>query len=208
MNSKGKSGRSERRRPSRQEIRKQLLEAAGTVFAHRGYERASLDEVAEVAGWTKGAVYSNFASKQDLFLALMRHRVEERIDAVRRVTPAGEDAQAQAAAAGAALTTLLRDQRDWHLLFIEFWGQAVREPAVREVFVEHRRQLRALIADFFAEAAAALEVEVPLPTDQLATLALALSNGVAIEHLADPDTVDANLMQTGFEFMFGRAGPA
>ena len=76
-------------RPTREEkkarTRAQLIDAAATVFARRGYMAASLDEVAEEAGLTKGAVYSNFDSKEDLFEAViddrltepMRHRAED-----------------------------------------------------------------------------------------------------------------------------------
>src|SRR5436305_3029120 len=56
--------------------REHLLEAAAIVFARNGYHGASLDEVAAAAGFTKGAVYSNFKSKEDLFLALIDHRIE------------------------------------------------------------------------------------------------------------------------------------
>ena len=62
---------SKRVRPTRAQTRARLLQAAGEVFARRGYDRASLDEVAAAAGLTKGAVYSSFAGKDELFYALM-----------------------------------------------------------------------------------------------------------------------------------------
>ena len=69
-------------RPTRAQTRARLLKAAGEVFAERGYDRASLDDVAAAAGLTKGAVYSSFASKDELFYALMRERIGERLDLV------------------------------------------------------------------------------------------------------------------------------
>jgi AcrR family transcriptional regulator len=63
-----------RQRPTRAQTRQRLLQAAGEVFAQRGYDRASLDDIATAAGLTKGAVYSSFAGKDDLFYALMRER--------------------------------------------------------------------------------------------------------------------------------------
>src|SRR5271169_7211638 len=69
-------------RPTRAQTRKRLLKAAGAVFAERGYDRASLDDVAVGAGLTKGAVYSSFDSKEELFYAMMRERIRERLELV------------------------------------------------------------------------------------------------------------------------------
>src|ERR1700689_5137899 len=79
-------------RPTRADTRARLLHAAGDVFAERGYDRASLDDVAAAAGLTKGAVYSSFASKDELFYALMAERIGERLEIVaqavdRQLTP-------------------------------------------------------------------------------------------------------------------------
>src|ERR1039458_9361995 len=67
-----------RARRTRAQTRARLLQAASEVFAKHGYDRASLDDVAAAAGLTKGAVYSSFASKDELFYALMRERIDER----------------------------------------------------------------------------------------------------------------------------------
>ena len=63
------------RRAMKERTRERLLDAAAVVFARKGIEAASLDEVAEAAGYTKGAIYSNFASKTDLIAALMDRRI-------------------------------------------------------------------------------------------------------------------------------------
>src|ERR1700675_4137539 len=74
----------------RQQTREYLLEAAARVFAEHGYHGASLDEVAAVAGFTKGAVYSNFKNKEDLFLALFRANYDREMDALRVTLEASE----------------------------------------------------------------------------------------------------------------------
>src|SRR5277367_4192369 len=71
-------------RPTRAQTRERLLGAAGAVFAERGYDGASLDDVAVAAGLTKGAVYSSFASKEELFYALIRERIRERLELVTK----------------------------------------------------------------------------------------------------------------------------
>jgi AcrR family transcriptional regulator len=177
-------------RPTRAQTRQRLLRAAGEVFAERGYDRASLDDVAAAAGLTKGAVYSNFAGKDELFYALMRERIGERLDlvaeAVERQATVGEITRD----ASNALAKLISAQADWHLLFIEFWSRAVRDPNLSREFARERRSARGLIERVLQERAAEAKIELPAPVQQLAVAVLALSNGIAIEHLADPDTVD------------------
>jgi AcrR family transcriptional regulator len=179
-----------RRRPTRAQTRQRLLQAAGEVFAERGYDRASLDEVAAAAGLTKGAVYSSFAGKDDLFYALMRERIDERLALVTEAVERQATVSDMARDAGSGLAQLMSSQRDWHLLFIEFWARAVRDPSLHDEFVHERRFVRGLIARFLEAQAEQAEVDLPAPADQLAVVVLALSNGIAIEHLADPDTVD------------------
>jgi AcrR family transcriptional regulator len=179
-----------RQRPTRAQTRQRLLQAAGEVFAQRGYDRASLDEVATAAGLTKGAVYSSFAGKDDLFYALMRERIDERLALVTEAVERQATVGAITRDAGSGLAQLMSSQRDWHLLFIEFWARAVRDPALHNEFVHERRFVRGLVAQFLEAQAEQAEVNLPAPADQLAVAVLALSNGIAIEHLADPDTVD------------------
>jgi AcrR family transcriptional regulator len=186
----------QRTRPTREQTRARLLQAASEVFASHGYDRASLDDVAAAAGLTKGAVYSSFASKDELFYALMRERIDERLAFVAAAVDRQTTLQDTTRAAGAGLAELIFSQADWHLLFIEFWARAVRDPSLRKEFARHRRTARALIARFLEQQAAQLGIGLPAPADQLAVAVLALSNGIAIEQLADPDTVDPSIFGT------------
>jgi len=179
-------------RPTRAQTRARLLKAAGTVFAERGYDGASLDDVAVAAGLTKGAVYSSFASKEELFYALMRERIRERLELVTKAVERQASVRDITRDAGSALAELISSQAEWHLLFIEFWARAVRDPDLRDEFARERRSARELIASLLQEQAAEANVELPAPAEQLAVAVLALANGIAIEHIADPGTVDAS----------------
>ena len=183
-----------RTRPTREQTRARVLQAASEVFAKQGYDRASLDDVAAAAGLTKGAVYSSFASKDELFYALMRERIDERLALVAAAVERQTTLEDITRDAGAGLAELIFSQADWHLLFIEFWTRAVRDPSLRKEFARHRRAARELIARFLEQQAAQLGIELPAPADQLAVAVLALSNGIAIEQLADPDTVDPSVL--------------
>jgi AcrR family transcriptional regulator len=193
-----------RQRPTRAQTRQLLLQAAGAVFAERGYDRASLDEVATAAGLTKGAVYSSFAGKDDLFYALMRERIDERLALVTEAVERQATVSDMTRDAGSGLAQLMSSQRDWHLLFIEFWARAVRDPSLHNEFVHERRSVRGLIAQFLEAQAQQAEVKLPAPADQLAVVVLALSNGIAIEHLADPDTVDPSTFGVALGLLLDR----
>lgn len=184
---------STRTRPTRAETRSRILEAAGEVFASRGYDGASLDNVAAAAGLTKGAVYSSFAGKDDLFFALVADRLDQRLEAVAVAADGQADLRALFSDAEDDLATLFATQRDWHLLFIESWARAVRDPQRRARWAARRREAQAVIADFFSRHAAATDTELPLPPRDLALAAMALSNGLAMEHIAAPDAVDPAL---------------
>lgn len=179
-------------RPRRVDVRIRLLDAALEVFAERGFEGASMDQVAAAAGFTKGALYSNFDSKEELFLSLMDRQVAERVLVVDELCGAGI---VDLAEIGNVLTRAALRDREWQLLFLDYWARAVRYPAVRHGFLEHRRRLRRHVADA-AEALIGTNHGTSLSTEHLATLLLVLSNGLAIEGLVDP----ANLP----EDLFGR----
>lgn len=196
----------QRTRATREQTRTRLLQAASEVFAERGYERASLDEVASAAGLTKGAIYSSFASKDELFYALMDERIGERLALVAGAVDRQSTVSEITRDAADRVVELMGSQHDWHLLFIEFWARAVRDPALHEEFARHRRAARGVIARFLERQAAQAKVELPAAADQLAVAVLALSNGIAIEHLADPETVDPGTFATILGLLLGGLG--
>jgi len=182
-------------RPRREDVRRRLLHAALAVFSERGYDRASLEQVAAVAGFSKGAVYSNFASKDELFLALMDQQVQTRITYARDALQQPHQNGLTGRVVGDRLTAALTEDRDWQLLFLDYVQRAVRDPGVREQFTRHRRHVRQLIADAIRELADAPEAgSAGLDADALAITILALSNGLAIERFTDPEAVPDKLL--------------
>ena len=167
-----------------------MLEAAAGVVAERGLAGASLDQVAAAAGFTKGAVYSNFASKDELFLALLEEHSARRIGAVEGALARARDVPEALAAVAAELG---RPDAGSQLLLVEFWQRAVRDPAVREAFVRSRRALRARIAEAAAGFLAAHPSRTadgrPWDPQELAVVLVALAHGLALEGLPDPDAV-------------------
>lgn len=152
-----------RTRPTRAETRDRILQAAGEVFTSRGYGGASLDQVAAAAGLTKGAVYSSFSGKDELFFALVADRLDQRLTVVVDAADGQRDLRQLFDDAEDDLAVLFTTQRDWHLLFIECWIRAVRDPKRRAEWAGQRRAARAVIADFFERHAAAAATRFPLP---------------------------------------------
>jgi AcrR family transcriptional regulator len=179
--------RAERREQTRQE----LVSAAEACFVSRGFLSSSVDEVAERAGYTKGAVYSNFASKEDLFFAVYERRVEQ---ALTEVVPSLRQAGAEHAFDWLAAGAIDRHGRDdgWLAVFFEFWAHVLRHPELRERFAAiHARFLEPL-----AEAVRALAEDrgLGLPADVTATQVVlawnAMEIGLGLERLTQPQTVD------------------
>ncbi|SFC38307.1 transcriptional regulator, TetR family [Klenkia taihuensis] len=180
-----------RTRPRREQVRARVLEAAREVFAERGFAGASTDLVAAAAGFTKGAVYSNFGSKDELFLALMAAEATARVAAVERALAATTDLPGALAAVGVQLS---RPDAAWQLLYLEFWQRAVRDPAVRTAFTASRRELRGRVAAVVERFLAEHPVQTGWDAGRLTVVILALTHGLALESLPDPGAVPDDVM--------------
>jgi AcrR family transcriptional regulator len=180
-------------RQARKDLTRQLLiDAAAAVFARRGFDAASLDEIAEAAGFTKGAVYSNFRSKTDLMLALIERRV-------------GEQAAAIASAlAGLTLEQALRrlesgpdpespSDQDWLQVVAAFWQYAMRDERARTALAQAYERARAISARLIAEKYADAGAQPPMPARDLAILVEAIGIGVGFQAALDPGAVRVTL---------------
>jgi AcrR family transcriptional regulator len=167
-----------------------LLAAARRVFLQRGYHGASVEQIADAAGFSTGVVYSQFGGKADLFLALLDARIDERA--------ADQLTVADGLAGDPGLLRLLehsasvdRAELEWGLLVIEFRVHAAREPELgRRYAAAHRRTLRGL-----EQAVTALyqraEEPPPLPPPDLARLLMTISAGDKLEEAAEPGSYTA-----------------
>jgi AcrR family transcriptional regulator len=171
------------------ETRAELLAAAARVFARRGYDAASVAEIAEEAGYSHGAVYSNFAGKEELYLTLYEEWVARR---VAEIEGAGAEEGTLAERARVAtddwLRRLARDPEPF-LLRLEFTARAARDPALRRELETRVGAVPLAIARLVEAAAESEGRGLPFPLDELALGLQALSLGLALEALANPDAV-------------------
>lgn len=171
-----------------------LLEAARRVFLAQGYHGASVDAVAREAGFTIGAVYSQFGSKAELFLALLEQRVDERIEQIRSLA-AGAGVAAEAAAVARQWAEVLRTDLDWTLLVIEFRVHAARHPELAARFAEQHERLLRVVIQTVSEALGRAD---PLPAarvEDFARLLMAMGPGAALARAAEGDAFRDDLLE-------------
>jgi AcrR family transcriptional regulator len=194
----------QRRRPqrpkrlSREEKKAQtralLLGAAEEVFAERGFFAASVEEVAERAGFSMGAVYSNFESKADLFLALFEEHVAVQLHDYLELFEAAGTLEEQARGGADRWMRYLREHPDYFPLYLEFAAYAARDPRMREGFAAGQAAFRRSFTAMVQQAAEDVGIEPPPgAAGQFGLLVSALGNGLALEKLADPDGVPDEL---------------
>jgi AcrR family transcriptional regulator len=187
----------------RAQTRDRLIDAAADVFNRFGYHGASLEAVADAAGYTKGAVYSNFASKAELFVALAERRgvssgLEETSRAILAmpigdfVDGMGEMLRAQAA----------RDET-WDVLTIEVWLAAMREPALRATVAHDYRQMREEFGPLIEGKLAEEGITTPFSGAELGSLVSALGSGLILQYYLQPDAVDPGLLSRALRRLLG-----
>jgi AcrR family transcriptional regulator len=176
--------------------RSRLLDAAEQVFSSRGFADASLDEIAEIAGLTKGAVYSNFDKKLDLLLAVLDERMNRRFMSITEIVDTTRALPEQAEEGGRLFMEAFQEERELYLLWLECSVHSVHDPDVRDALVKLDHAIRDAVADFITYHAGLLGLSLPLPAKQLATAVTCLADGLALERMKDPESVPDDLFGT------------
>ena len=184
------------RKQKQAHTRECLMRAAARVFADRGLQQASIDEVAENAGYTKGAFYANFKNKEELFLAMLDERFAQRIEDIETVIAGEGTAVEKARRYGDTFAQTLRADREWERLFFEFSAYAARDEDFRQELVTRYRAMRKRIAAALEADAKERAKEPTLPAEHIALMTNAMSNGFALEKLLEGDAVPDELYGT------------
>jgi AcrR family transcriptional regulator len=194
------------RKEQQAKTRARLLDAAEEVFLRRGLQASSVEEITAEAGFTRGAFYSNFKSKDELFIELLHARVYDRY---------AEMAERSQARTGTARERLRRgieevrdvqnDERGGFLfrLWLECLTQAARDEGFRKLAATFWTGNRALLSNQAEATFEELGRKPPLPPDQIATAMIALDIGLAVQHLVDPDAVPLDVYVPLYDLLFG-----
>jgi AcrR family transcriptional regulator len=178
---------------SRQATRQRLIDAAATVFARRGYRRASVEEIASEAGYTIGALYSNFAGKEEVLLALLEQQIARIAERILTAARAADDPVDKLRAAAREWMAFLDDEPEMYALMIEFWTIWVRDDELRPRHAERFATVRSFIGGLIQEKADEMGIAMRLPPDQIGAVVVALADGLALQHLADPGAMPKDL---------------
>lgn len=177
------------------DTRARLLAAAARVYARRGLSGATLDEVAAEAGFTKGAVYAHFGSKENLLMALMEEHTAEQVSQQIALFDRERSTWERPLAGSARWMEMLEREPERFRLFVELWSYAQRDERLRERLAEGLEPMRAMFAGFATASAADAGLEPPAQAvEQFANVVLALSLGLPMLKLIDPDAVPAWLL--------------
>jgi len=158
--------------------------------------------VAEEAGFTKGAFYANFESKEDLFLAMLDERFAKRLEEIDRVLESGASVEDQARRAGQDFTDYLRTDPEWSRLFFEFAVQAMRDEDFRQELVARHRTIRTRIAEAFESHKDTIGGEPPIPAEHVAMMTYAMGDGFALAQILEPEDVPDDMFATMLAIFF------
>ncbi len=180
-----------RRDEQRERTRRELLDAAATVFAQQGFHGASVDQVAEAAGYTKGAVYSNFRSKEELFLELLDRQLDLSVELLERVMEeVAPEQRSQAIVEQAGALPVL--QGEWFLLEAEFLLYAARQEdgRIRERVAARQQRTRTRITAVVQQHLDDIGGGSHLAAEDVARLLMATADGLTQAALVDETARD------------------
>lgn len=176
-----------------------VLAAARREFLARGYHGASLEQIADEAGFSRGVVYSQFENKADLFLALLEQRIEERAAENARFVEAL--LAGDGCSVGEGLRALVehvtrREHGDaeWGLLVIEFRVHAARNPDLNLRYASLHERTLAGVARVVGTIYEQAGDPPPLPPADLARLLLTVSSGARLEHATHAEVLPVALL--------------
>ena len=192
------------RAESQARTRQALLDAAGAVFVERGFHRASVEAITDRAGYTRGAFYSNFASKEELFAELLQATVYR---AYREMTERQLRGDEPIPTSRETAETLAKvqahpDGRWMFRLWLELLLEAGRNETMRELAAEFWRSNRELIAKLLEKRYEQRGRDFPLPPKTLASALIAMDIGLAIQHYVDPEVVPLDVYPDVFGEVF------
>ena len=187
------------RQEQQQRTRSRLMDSAAKIFACKGMQQGSIDEVAEDAGYTKGAFYANFKSKEELFLAMLDERFAERLGEVERAFATDESPPQQARHAAADFARACRVDEDDEGLFLQFATYALQNESFRAELLTRFATLRSRLEEVYGHRAETSGIESPVPMDRLVRMIIAMADGWEMWRLLEPEAVDDEMFESMME---------
>lgn len=170
----------------RKQTQGRLLDAALETFAERGFHGTSVEEVCERAGFSRGAFYSNYSSKTELFIALYHRQAERTIMSLVGHMPVKLLTNRDLDAVVTELVSAIPTDRRWYLINTEFALHAVRNPSAAAAFAAARNRVRGILAERITEILVHIGRELTVPAKDFARWLFALHEGGVIQSYMEP----------------------
>jgi AcrR family transcriptional regulator len=178
----------ERPKRRRQVTVERLLDAALETFAEQGFAAASVEDICRRGGFTRGAFYSSFTTKDELFAALFSREVSRDLGRVEELLTGLADEPDPVVAAVDRCLGAMRTDRTWTLVATEYALHAARHPEAAALLQRHREDLHTQVTALIERAAADAGVALTVPAGQLAHSVCALHDGLALQHVSEPES--------------------
>ncbi|MCC8391617.1 TetR/AcrR family transcriptional regulator [Paraburkholderia sp. MMS20-SJTR3] len=191
------------REQSKDQTRARLLDAAQTTFMKKGFVAASVEDIAAAAGYTRGAFYSNFRSKSELFLELLRRDHEAMQAGLRAIFDSAATPEEMQARVLQYYSTLHR-QNKCFLLWAEAKLLAVRDGRFRVRFNAFMHEKFEQLSAYIREFAQRVGMSMPMQPEQLAVGLMGLCDGVQFFYTVDPQNVPAEMVESLLAGFFAR----
>lgn len=174
------------RRERQAETRQRLLEVGSVEFLEHGYQGTSLERIAEAAGYSKGAVYSNFAGKEELVLAVLDAHFLHRLDDLQaRVAAAPVNVQDRLVAFAGWWEDMIGEQQ-WGVLILEVASSTRDRPQFQAELAVREERIRSFCAVLITAEAERFDLPLPLSPQELADVLVSLGSGLSFSRMLDP----------------------
>jgi AcrR family transcriptional regulator len=192
------------REQSRDQTRQRLLDAAQAIFTQKGFAAASVEDIAAAAGYTRGAFYSNFDSKSELFLELLKHDHSAMMVRLASLFDDGRTSRADMEARVLQYYSEVYRDNTCFLLWVEAKLHASRDAKFRVRFNALMREMRESTADYIRAFSERVGTPLTMPAEQMALGLIALCDGVQFFYSSDPQSVPAELAESVLGAFFRR----
>jgi AcrR family transcriptional regulator len=173
------------RREKQLRTRSSLLRAAEKLFCKQGLEAASVDEVAQAAGYTKGAFYANFKSKEELFLVMLDERFASELERLDRALAGTQEPHEEARAAAVDFIHFASDEQ-WPRLYFQFVAHAARDEDFRQELATRMQAMRERLTELFKRWKSSFEGSPPLPMEDVTAMFCFMADGFLVDRMIEP----------------------
>ena len=178
------------RKAKQARTRAKLMHSAAGLFCRSGLEQASVEEIATDAGYTKGAFYSNFKSKEELFLAMLDEKFGEHLERIEAALRTDETPDEAARHAGEEFLRFVHSDPEWERLYLEFIAYSARNDEFRQEVLTRCRAMDEGLERVYGRWADEIGITTPIPIADITRMTSIMADGFLLRQQLDPELDD------------------